>query len=542
MKVPQYESQSAIPREGQARFVTAQLSSSAMEAPALAFAKQGQQLADLGGQISTFALKKAQAGAETEAAAAASSFQVDLAGERAKAMSIADPVKAEKAYKDAFTRLQKKHGSTLTNTLARREYATQIGVVQSREIVSFVKENNKRVIEQVEANVDSAVQSNLKIVADPTQSEFARMTAAALAITKIDKEAGSLGPEKTADKIRKAREGFASQTLANIVNNPNEKDPVGRVEAFLQGRSSDPVLQEAIANMLPETRQKIGNAALKVANNLIKGKLDAANLAEKNATKANDETYRQIINADFNNEQQRNQAEDNFRRLVAANYFKKRSDILAIEALFNRDQRPFAEDGSENQAKQAALEAEANAGTLTLERLFDARSEVTYGFYSNMLPKIFDNEKTSKANPFSLAKQYLKAAFQYEENASDQYAKDNNPIVAAYNAASVKLLNYVNANQNKPDFDPYSEATKIYADLQKQYAPRKLAFLRQQMKMIATTIPGAPLGNMLIDDLKVLAGKVSQAMASGRASDQLFQLQTKIQEAIQAQSAIGGGQ
>ena len=542
MKVPQYESQSAIPREGQARFVTAQLSSSAMEAPALAFAKQGQQLADLGGQISTFALKKAQAGAETEAAAAASSFQVDLAGERAKAMSIADPVKAEKAYKDAFTRLQKKHGSTLTNTLARREYASQIGVVQSRELVSFVKENNKRVIEQVEANVDSAVQSSLKIVADPKQSEFARMIAAALAITKIDKEAGSLGPEKTAEKIRKAREDFASQTLANIVNNPNEKDPVGRVEAFLQGRSSDLVLKEAIANMLPETRQKIGNAALKVANNLIKGKLDAANLDEKNATKANDETYRRIINADFNNEQQRNQAEDNFRRLVAANYFKKRSDILAIEALFDRDQRPFAEDGSENQAKQAALEAEANAGTLTLERLWDARSEVTYGFYSNMLPKIFDNEKTSKANPFSLAKQYLKAAFQYEENASDQYAKDNNPIVAAYNAASVKLLNYVNANQNKPDFDPYSEAQKIYADSQKQYAPRRLAFLRQQMKMIATTIPGAPLGNMLIDDLKVLAGKVSNAMASGRVSDQLFQLQTKIQEAIQAQSAIGGGQ
>jgi len=542
MKVPQYESQSAIPREGQARFVTAQLSSSAMEAPALAFAKQGQQLADLGGQISTFALKKAQAGAETEAAAAASSFQVDLAGERAKAMSIADPVKAEKAYKDAFTRLQKKHGSTLTNTLARREYASQIGVVQSREIVSFVKENNKRVIEQVEANVDSVVKSNLAIVADPTQPEFARMIAAALAITNIDKEAGSLGPEKTADKIRKAREGFASQTLANIVNNPNEKDPVGRVEAFLQGRSSDLVLKEAIANMLPETRQKIGNAALKVANNLIKGKLDAANLAEKNATKANDETYRQIINADFNNEQQRNQAEDNFRRLVAANYFKKRSDILAIEALFNRDQRPFAEDGSENQTKQAVLEAEANAGTLTLKRLLDARSEVTYGFYSKMLPKIFDNEKTSKANPFSLAKQYLKAAFQYEENASDQYAKDNNPIVAAYNAASVKLLNYVNANQNKPDFDPYLEATKIYADSQKLYAPRKLAFLRQQMKMIATTIPGQPLGNMLIDDLKVLAGKVSKAMASGRASDQLFQLQTKIQEAIDAQSAIGGGQ
>jgi len=368
------------------------------------------------------------------------------------------------------------------------------------------------------------------------------MIAAALAITKIDKEAGSLGPEKTAKKIRKAREDFASQTLANIVNNPNEKDPVGRVEAFLQGRSSDPVLKEAIANMLPETRQKIGNAALKVANNLIKGKLDAANLAEKNATKANDETYRQIINADFNNEQQRNQAEDNFRRLVAANYFKKRSDILAIEALFNRDQRPFAEDGSENQAKQAALEAEANAGTLTLERLLDARSEVTYGFYSKMLPKIFDNEKTSKANPFSLAKQYLKAAFQYEENASDQYAKDNNPIVAAYNAASVKLLNYVSANQNKPDFNPYSEAQKIYADSQKQYAPRRLAFLRQQMKMIATTIPGQPLGNMLIDDLKVLAGKVSTAMASGRVSDQLFQLQTKIQEAIDAQSAIGGGQ
>ena len=542
MKVPQYESQSAIPREGQARFVTAQLSSSAMEAPALAFAKQGQQLADLGGQISTFALKKAQAGAETEAAAAASSFQVDLAGERAKAMSIADPVKAEKAYKDAFTRLQKKHSSTLTNTLARREYATKIGVVQSREIVSFVKENNKRVIEQVEANVDSVVQSNLKIVADPNQSEFARMIAAALAITKIDKEAGSLGPETTAEKKRKTKEAFASQTLANIINNPNEKDASGQVEAFLQGRSSDPVLKEAIANMLPETRQKIGNDALKVANNIIKGKLDAANLAEKNATKANDETYRQIINADFNNEQQRQQAEYNYRRLVAANYFKKRSDILAIEALFNRDQRPFAEDGSENQAKQAALEAEANAGTLTLKRLLDARSEVTYGFYSKMLPKIFDNEKTSKANPFSLAKQYLKAAFQYEENASDQYAKDNNPIVAAYNAASVKLLNYVNANQNKPDFDPYSEATKIYADLQKQYAPRRLAFLRQQMKMIATTIPGQPLGNMLIDDLKVLAGKVSQAMASGRASDQLFQLQTKIQEAIQAQSAIGGGQ
>jgi acetylornithine/succinyldiaminopimelate/putrescine aminotransferase len=48
MKVPTYTSQTAIPTRGQGQFVTAQLSTSAMTAPALAAAEAGAMLKQSG--------------------------------------------------------------------------------------------------------------------------------------------------------------------------------------------------------------------------------------------------------------------------------------------------------------------------------------------------------------------------------------------------------------------------------------------------------------------------------------------------------------
>ena len=63
MKVPTYTAKLDRPRRGQWQFLTAQLSASAMAAPARAFAQSGQQLAQAGSDLAAFGMKKAQIGA-----------------------------------------------------------------------------------------------------------------------------------------------------------------------------------------------------------------------------------------------------------------------------------------------------------------------------------------------------------------------------------------------------------------------------------------------------------------------------------------------
>ncbi len=197
MKVPTYNSKLQIPRQGSGQFLTAQLSQSAMTAPATAFAQLGENIAAKGQQVSDFAFKKAQIGAENEALTAQANLGADLAGLQAKMLRSPNMQNAEKNFDKQSAILIEKHKAGLSNSLARNAFSRRAVQEQYKNKIQFTKLNNVRAVEARTVILNNDASDMLTFAADPRNSIAGRIAAASNGLDLIDSAAGDLGPKET---------------------------------------------------------------------------------------------------------------------------------------------------------------------------------------------------------------------------------------------------------------------------------------------------------------------------------------------------------
>ena len=302
MKVPTYEAKLQRPRQGQGQFLTAQLSASAMAAPARAFAQSGQQLAEAGSDLAAFGMKKAQIGAQSEAASAASKMQLELAELESNALQNTNMSQAEQQYRQQSQIIVEKYKTSMSNALARRAFGSAAVKAQTRGLLSFVKQNNARVVEAAKANLETTIQQEMKLSSDPSQSSISRRESFLRALMEIRDNEQDIGPDEVRIQTEKLYSETTQNTLLNLANRQGA-DAAAIATAFRNGNSADPMVQALRENLSAIEIDKIATTLEKTAARNAKRDNDARQ-ANDAAAKQNDEgIVRQIL---FGNPDQQN--------------------------------------------------------------------------------------------------------------------------------------------------------------------------------------------------------------------------------------------
>lgn len=482
MKVPTYQSQAAIPTRGQGTFMSAQLSSAAMEAPALAFAKAGEmksrsgkKLEQRGERLTDFAVKKLQISDDAKASDAADNFELAINDAKDAALQIADPVDAEAQFNRDLKKAESVHGLGLTRRQQKSMFADKISRRRVSTVLDFRKEINKRVVELRLANLDKAETFAINKGADRTKSFAVRDYAISYGINAIEAATPDIGADKVQERIEAFTKSTVASTLLNMVN-AEGADALGIIDAFRKGNSPDEIIKSAQKLLTPEDINKIADDALKQANRVVKAREDARKAADAEANKSNLEQYNLIVNADLSDPRQRELAEDAHKILLAAGYYETPAKRNAVEDLLDisAESEKFVAT-PESDALQQTLEEKEILDQLTYEELTRAKGEVDPSFYSKMLQAIEGDRDAAEKEGI----QIFKDAYDYTEKAE---ANLKTPSRMAFRRSSIEFREWLSKNKTKSTTEILDKARKIVKESQAEFIERQRKFRQSRLR------------------------------------------------------------
>ncbi len=476
MKVPVYESKAPVPTQGTGRFLTAQLDAGAMMAPGRMFAQQGEQLAKAGNEIAEFGLKKAEIGAKSEALAASSALQVKLAEKSAAALRNPNPAAAEAAFASDSKNLIQEYSKTLSSSMARRAFSAEAARSQATARIDFIKENNKRAVEATKANLNQEVEAGQKIVSDTSQSDGTRLGHALDVITSITLAGDDLGPEETFKKTGEAYENMTQNTLASLMSAPNA-DVLAIVTGFREGTLTDVILDGAVGNLSEEQKMKIGLAALKQANAIIKGRKSLREQAEAASNAANDSAYKSIINV---TSATRDAALKAHQTLLAANWYTP-TQRTAAEARLELDSSTsaskFPDRSGATDDAMSVLDVKETLNTLEWEDIERAKQSITYDNYKDILNRFESDRNLGKDEAVEL----FKDVYKYTEESDAALLKS--PSRMAFRQASKKIKSFVVENPKASFGEVMAEADKIVTASKDTFIQAARKYRQEQLRV-----------------------------------------------------------
>lgn len=482
MKVPTYQSQAAIPTRGQGTFMSAQLSSAAMEAPALAFAKAGEmksrggkKLAQFGEQLTDFAQKKLQISDDAKASDAADNFELAINDAKDAALQIADPVDAEAQFNRDLKKAESVHGLGLTRRQQKTMFADKISRRRVSAVLDFRKEINRRVVEMRTANLDRVETFAISKGADLTKSFAVRDEAIREGINAIFAAIPDIGSDKVQERLEAFTKSTVASTLLNMVN-ADGADALGIIDAFRKGNSPDEVIKSAQNLLTPEDVNKIADDALKQANRVVKAREDARKAADAEANKSNLKQYNLIVNADLSDPVQRELAEDAHNILLAAGYYETPAKRKAVEDLLeiSATSETFVAT-PESEDLQQTLEEKEVLDQLTFEDLTAAKGKVDPKFYTRMLQQIEGDRDAAEKEGI----QIFKDAYDYTEKAE---ANLKTPSRMAFRRSSIEFREWLSKNKKESTTKILDKARKIVKESQAEFIEKQRKFRQSRLR------------------------------------------------------------
>ena len=482
MKVPTYQSQAPIPTRGQGTFLTAQLSSAAMEAPALAFAKAGEmksrggkQLAQFGDKLTDFAVKKLQIADDAKATTAADNFELTINDAKDAALKIADPIAAEKQFDRDVKTAESIHGRGLTRRQQKSLFTDKISRRRVSTVLDFRKEINKRVVEMRTANLDKAETFAISKGADRTKSFAVRDDALREGINAIVAATADIGADKVQERIEAFTKSTVASTLLNMVN-AEGADALGIISEFRKGNSPDEIIKSAQKLLTPEDVNKIADDALKQANRVVKARENARKAADAEANEANVQLYNLVVNADMSDPMQRELALEGHERLLAAGFYETPAKRNAVEDLLeiSAASEKFVAT-PESDALQQTLEEKEILDQLTYEELIKAKGQVDPGFYSKMLQAIEGDRDAAEKEGI----QIFKDAYDYTEKAE---ANLKTPSRMAFRRSSIEFREWLSKNKKKSTTEILDKARKIVKESQAEFIEKQRKFRQARLR------------------------------------------------------------
>ena len=466
-------------------FTTVQLSSSAMEAPGLASAEAGKQTAQGGKFIDNFVLKKIDVSAQSAAQEASDNFETDLELRKIKALNNPDTAAADKVFRKDVITLESTYRSKLSTGLARRKFSALANDARRRSIIDFTKQNNRRVVDQSNANLNRQEAKLLQQSSDVTASYKLRSNAFGIGLALIDEAAPDIGYAEAQSRQEKFTEAVVSNTLTNQINQPGA-NALAIIESFRTGSSTDPAIQEISDKLSADQVSKIADGALKAANRAIKARQDAAKQEEAEANADNDAIHNQIVNVDLSDPFAVSLAEENHERLLQAGYYETEAKRKAVENLLaGEDDTGEVKRTQAVTDKEQELETLASNDELTHEVLAKNRHLVTREFYSRMLQAI-DRDRSDAEND---AIKLMRGAFKYTEESDATEAGLKSPARAEFHAATFKLRSWMHKNKKASSAAVRDKALEIIKEGEQRFVTLMRNFRQESLRVAHSRLP-----------------------------------------------------
>ena len=264
MRVPTYTAKAATPNQGSGRFLGTQLNVSAMTAPARAAAESGRQLSLFGNRVQDFAFERAKAGAKQEAVLSASKMQIEQQALEDKFLAQPNMDAAAKEFARQTKLLTDRYRRNLSNSLARRAFDSKALRITGLSTARFTQKNNIRVLAAEASDLDKEASDGVKTASDLSQSVLLRMEGANEALYNLEQSRATQGEEKTNKRIKDFYKSIGQSTLNAFIT--EGQDPELIIKQFESGKTSDPILEAAYANLTKKEISKIAKDSRTLAN------------------------------------------------------------------------------------------------------------------------------------------------------------------------------------------------------------------------------------------------------------------------------------
>ena len=492
-------------------FTTVQLSSSAMEAPGLASAEAGKQTAQGGEVIDNFVLKKIEVSAQSAAQEASDNFETDLELRKIKALNNPDTAAADKFFRQDVKTLESTYRSKLSTGLAKRKFSALANDARRRSIIDFTKQNNKRVVDQSNANLNRQEDKYLQQSSNLTLSVKSRAIAFNNGLDAFEAAAANIGYAEAESRQEKFIEAVVSNTLTNQVNQPGA-NALAIIESFRTGKSTDLAIQAGSRNLSADQVNKIADGALKAANRAIKARQDAAKQEEAEANADNDALHNYIVNVDLSDPLAVSLAEENHKRLLAAGYYETEAKRRAVENLLETDESdgPFKAT-SESEELQGTIEEKESLNTLTYQDLLAVKGKVDPKFYGRMLQQLEQDRTQSRKDGIDL----FKDAFMYTEQADAALLKT--PSRMAFRKASLQFKKWVSENRSASPDAVDKKAREIVKSMQADFIAKMRSFRQKEYIVAYSKLPASLKGkipNPSSNSIEAVKDGVANALAN----------------------------
>lgn len=423
MRVPTYDRKLQLNNSGGGRFLTAQLSPSAMAAPGLALAKVGEKLVDIG-------MEKQKLQAKSQLQEAETQLQLDMQELSMEALRADDPVAAEQGFEDKLDglvknfmtgkRLSASNQPFLSNKLARNEFIASSQRLIGAALIDFRKQNNVRITDMGRANLDTEAKSAISIATNTAADITARAEAysSIFAVNENPKyggilQRGSTGGLFDSKAVATRFDDYGDQivrgTALNLFKGADSATKVAMDIA--NGKSTDTVLNSALNQLAPDKRQKAISELLTLAKAMDTDKRQRKEADEKAENAALEDKFKSIINIDRANEDEKKVALATHKELLGEDWYtaEKRKQAETILGIAPDADKPGAEKSDKGALNTLILLDQKNE--LTMGAVNALKDKLTNSDYEQYLKAVITENKEAK----TAAKARIAAAFNYQE-------------------------------------------------------------------------------------------------------------------------------
>jgi len=446
MQIPTYTAQSKRPGQSGNQFLTAQLNSSAMEAPGRATFESGKSLISQATQLGEWAFKKGKAEAEKEASDAAELYAVEVAGDSQKLQLLPNLDKAPLAFQKMQKKRAKQYRNKLSSRLAKSAFDSYAGKTNARANLEFNKNINARIVGRAKETSRKEVGVEVAIASDVNISADERVVAAEEALGIITATVSVFGAKTAGKNATQAVYDITAGTLTNLIKRAGS-DPEAIIERWFEGNSDDIILTSGLVteNLSDKDQLKIYKSLMKAANSITKEREDKLEEAEKAVDEKNKLRFRQIINLNLNTPQGMAKGKELHADQLRAGGYSTVAQREAIEKMLGiggSDTGVFRPKGQGNVDRFTQLLEQGAIAQLTLSEIAAAKPQLEFSQYQE-LTKDWERDKNSAEK---LANQKFADTFGYFiVDASETHEALSK---RSWKAARLALKNFMRDNPN----------------------------------------------------------------------------------------------
>ena len=473
MKVPTYSERLARTKTaGGGTFLTAQANPNAWGA-------MGKAMSDIGDTVFKIGEEKYKIQAASDVNETLPLFTAEIESIKEKHKNNGNPIQAEKLVKKEMMAAYTKYTNGnminqgtqlpyLSSRLAKSAFGTKASILVSSGILNWKKANNSYILELNKINESKIVSDNDTIASDTSLEPDVRLNAlnGNHSVSLYDKSKpqnfinykgmpggkfsefaakGTFSAKELITKQKKSLENIVTGISLNLIKSKTHSS-MSITETLRTGtdeqlKTVDPILAKVFGMLEPKDKLDFIDKVRELENKLKKDNADAKKADAEASRAADNKTYKEIINTNFDNADEKSSALEKFSTLKKNGYFTKPSEIEGMERLFEVDEDKETAKKTDP-AVYNRLDELDEKNLLTRKAITDSIGGLDFGDYKNFLNRLV-KERNDGAS-------YVRSTIINKAFFIDKLTNDNTSLSTRFNTMRLSAAKAFEEYRNSP--------------------------------------------------------------------------------------------